>query len=98
MDVSARQLERLFRSDLGAAPADVYRDMRVAYGKWLLAATDRSIAEIALLTGFVDGAHFSRVFKSVAGATPSVFRARATPQRPPGAEDELPRYRRVWKP
>lgn len=96
VDVSARQLDRLFRAEFGAGPAAVHRAMRVEYGRWLLGASDRSVAEIALLAGFVDGAHFSRVFKEMTGLTPSAFRAQAA-ARPMAREDgEVPTDRRVW--
>jgi transcriptional regulator GlxA family with amidase domain len=73
--VSARQLNRLFMSNLGAGPSDVYRDMRLEYGRWLLSHSGRSVAEIAQLSGFVDGAHFSRAFRRKVGSPPAAFRA-----------------------
>jgi transcriptional regulator GlxA family with amidase domain len=72
--LGARQLDRLFREAFGSGPAEVYRDMRVDYGQWLLGRTDKSVAEIATLAGFVDGSHFSRAFRARTGLTPTAFR------------------------
>jgi transcriptional regulator GlxA family with amidase domain len=70
-----RQLDRLFRAEMGAGPAEIYRRMRIDYGGWLLAQGGRSVAEIAALAGFADGAHFSRAFREQTGQTPTAFRA-----------------------
>jgi transcriptional regulator GlxA family with amidase domain len=89
-----RQLDRLFRAELGAGPATIYRGMRLDYGRWLLERSDRSVAEIAALAGFVDGAHFSRAFKRWTGLSPSALRAaRSTPDQP-GAPDDMSQGRR----
>jgi transcriptional regulator GlxA family with amidase domain len=72
--VSVRQLDRLFRAELGEGPAATYRAMRVEYGRWMLNRTERPIAEVASLTGFVDGAHFSREFRKQFGRSPSQWR------------------------
>ena len=63
ISMSVRQLERLFESELGESPAAVYRAMRVDHGRWMLQNSQRSVSEVAALTGFADGAHFSRAFR-----------------------------------
>jgi transcriptional regulator GlxA family with amidase domain len=73
--LGARQLDRLFRDAFGAGPAEVYRDMRVDYGRWLLGRTDKSVAEIAALAGFVDGSHFARAVRTRTGLAPTALRA-----------------------
>jgi len=72
--MSVRQLDRLFRVELGEGPAATYRAMRVEYGRWMLDQTERPIAEVAALTGFVDGAHFSREFRKQFGQSPAQWR------------------------
>lgn len=79
LGMSARQLERLFQAELGESPAAIYRAMRVEYGRWMLRETQRAIADVASLTGFADGAHFSRVFRRQFGLSPSQWRKRAAP-------------------
>jgi transcriptional regulator GlxA family with amidase domain len=73
---SVRQLDRLFRAELGVAPSAAYRAMRLEAGRWMLERTERSVADIASLTGFVDGAHFSREFRKLLGESPSQWRKR----------------------
>lgn len=94
--VSVRHLDRLFRSELSAGPGEVYRGMRLAYGRWLLSHSRRTVAEVAAMAGFVDGAHFSRAFKAAAGVSPKAFRAGL--HLPPEDEQaaDLPRDRRLW--
>ena len=75
LDVSPRQLERLFHSALGRGPGVVYRAIRLRYARWLLDNTNQSVTDIALAAGFTDCAHFSRQFKEQHGFSPSVSRA-----------------------
>ena len=69
--LSPRQLERLFRAELGAGPAAVYRDVRLRYAAWLLATTDRSVTAIAHEAGFADASHMARHYRVVHGRSPS---------------------------
>jgi AraC-like DNA-binding protein len=43
-------------------------------GPELLLAGTLPLAEIALVTGFAEQSHFNRVFKSVTGSSPAVWR------------------------
>jgi transcriptional regulator GlxA family with amidase domain len=72
--VSERQLDRLFRSELGTSPAETYRAMRLDYGHWMIANTSRSIGEIAAMAGFSDGAHFARTYRKRFGVNPGGIR------------------------
>ena len=78
LDMSVRQLDRLFQAELGVGPAAVYRAMRIEHGRWMLRAT-HSIADVASLTGFADAAHFSRAFRKQFGVSPSQWRQMAEP-------------------
>lgn len=77
LSISTRQLERLFQEALRMRPLAFYRMLRLRYARWLLDRTDRSITDIALDSGFADGAHFSRQFKAFHGITPSDARCGA---------------------
>lgn len=90
--VSERQLDRLFRIELGASPAETYRTMRLDYGHWLISNTKRSIGEIAAMTGFADGAHFARVYRKRFGVNPRGIR-----QRGDITHAEAPADRRLFK-
>ncbi|MCK0198359.1 GlxA family transcriptional regulator [Ancylobacter sp. 6x-1] len=75
LQLSTRQLERLFQSVMGQRPAEFYRRIRLRYARFLLDTTARSVTDIALESGFSDCAHFSRQFKALHGFTPSDARA-----------------------
>lgn len=73
--ISERQLGRLFQAELGGSPAEIYRAMRLDFGHWLLSHTRRSISEIAILTGFTDGSHFTRAYRQRFGQPPGEKRS-----------------------
>ncbi len=68
-------LAREFRRRYGCSVGQYVRRLRVESGCGALANTDSSLASIAMATGFANQAHFSRVFKSVTGMSPAVYRA-----------------------
>lgn len=88
LDMSVRQLDRLFHAELGEGPAAIYRAMRVEYGRWMLEGTERAIAEVASRTGFADGAHFSRAFRKQFGISPSEWRKTAASSEADGAHGD----------
>lgn len=47
---------------------------RIESAKKLLTGSDKSISEIALLTGYEDYNYFTKVFKNIVGITPSMYR------------------------
>jgi transcriptional regulator GlxA family with amidase domain len=99
LGISARQLVRVFQSNVGLGPALVYRQLRLRYAHWLIENTRKSITEIAVEAGFSDGAHFSRQFKEHFDASPSEARARRPASlRPamPGAEVSPDGERRLY--
>lgn len=73
--LSRRQLERLFRDELGTTPSAFARALRLRHGHWMLVRSDRTITDIAQDCGFADASHFSRHFKSAFGLTPQAARA-----------------------
>ncbi len=64
LQISGRQLERLFRETMGVSPASMYRQIRLRHARRLLLTTQKSITDIAVETGFCDAAHFARQFRS----------------------------------
>lgn len=74
LNTSKRELTRAFRKHTQFAPAEIYRNMRLAHGNWLLTNSSRTITQIAFECGFSDGAHFSRWFKQTYKETPNQFR------------------------
>lgn len=72
--LSKRQLERIFRKEAGKSIQEFSRDLRVFYGLWLLANSDKTITVVATESGFSDISHFNRVFRASFGCAPSTLR------------------------
>ncbi len=77
LGVGERQLRRLFRQHLGAAPVSVAQTRRVLLAKTLIHQTDLSMAEVALGSGFGSVRRFNETFQSLYGRPPSALRRRA---------------------
>lgn len=72
--VSQWHLSKLLNRHLGKSFSDVLNGARVAEAKKLLRDPSLRICDIAEMVGFVDTAHFSRVFKKMAGISANVYR------------------------
>lgn len=85
--VSRRQLERIFREELGMSPWKYSLGRRLRQAHLLLTQTEHSITGIAHECGFADASHFSRHVRSTFGASPQTVRnaaLAATRQAPQG--------------
>lgn len=82
--ISARQVERLFREQLGVSPTTFYLQRRLDRAKAMLRQTLHPIREVALECGFGSTAHLSHAYKKVFGLAPTQERLRAAgrPARP----------------
>jgi transcriptional regulator GlxA family with amidase domain len=74
--ISTRQLERLFGKYLNTSPKKYYMEMRLERARHLLLQTEMSVSEIALACGFESSGHFSRVYRTAFGVTPTLQRGR----------------------
>ena len=72
--VSRRQLERIFREELGMSPWKYSLGRRLRQAHMLLTQTEHSITGIAQECGFADASHFSRHVRSTFGASPQTVR------------------------
>lgn len=72
--VTPRHLDRLFATHLGTTFLEQYRRVRLAHARRLIEQSPLSISEIAVATGFSSGAHFSRLYRAMYGASPSTDR------------------------
>ena len=70
VDISKRQLERLFRAHLQTTPTNYYQTLRLKESKRLLEQTTLSIVEVAVACGFLSAGHFSKRFRLQYGVTP----------------------------
>jgi AraC-like DNA-binding protein len=78
--LSVSRFAVLFRTVLGVSPADYVREVKLQRGQSLLLSTTLTVVEIAKQCGFKSEFHFSRLFKTRFGSSPSFYRA----QRKPG--------------
>lgn len=70
VQISRRQLERLFRSNLNDTPTGFYLKIRLHQARQLLEQTGMSILEVALACGFLSAPYFSRAYRKMFGRSP----------------------------
>jgi transcriptional regulator GlxA family with amidase domain len=68
--LSARQLLRLFRDQLGTSPARLYLHLRLERARRLLRQSDLSILNVAVACGFESPSHFTRAYSKQFGHPP----------------------------
>jgi AraC family transcriptional regulator len=74
LDVDPLHLSRCFRRRFGCSPGDFLRQCRVRHAAELLRSQNRSLAEVALDSGFADQAQLTKAFKRLTGMTPGQYR------------------------
>lgn len=74
--VSPYHLSRLFRALTGMTMREYLTQERIETARQLLAASDRSIPQIASLLRFCDQSYFTKVFRELTGQTPRQYRER----------------------
>ena len=72
--VSARHFIRAFRRSTGRTPHQWLMQQRALEAKNLLERSDRTLAEIAALSGYANQSHFCRAFQRCFGHSPSTAR------------------------
>ncbi|WP_455809648.1 GlxA family transcriptional regulator [Pseudomonas koreensis] len=69
---SRRQLERLFKEQLGTTPQRYYLELRITEARRLLQHTGLSHLEVLVACGFVSPSHFSKCYSAYFGYRPSM--------------------------
>lgn len=82
VDMSTRQLERLFRRYLNRSPKRYYMELRLGKARNLLMQTDMSVINVALACGFASPSHFSKCYRSHYNTTPYRERGSQGPSQP----------------
>ncbi len=72
--LSASNVIKLFKNNLGRTPTEYINQVRVNKAKELLLYSQKNIREIAYAIGYNDEFYFSRVFKKMEGKSPRIFR------------------------
>ena len=70
VELSRRQLERLFQKHVRCVPTRYYLELRLARARQLLLQTARPIVQIAFACGFVSAPHFSKCYRDRYGIPP----------------------------
>ena len=77
--LSPSHFAQLFKRTIGMSPMQFVMTYRVEQARKKLAEHETPLIDIAMSCGFSDQAHFSRVFKQIAGQSPSKYRAQLIP-------------------
>ncbi len=71
LQLSERELERLFRHYLQQTPSAYYRNLRLDQARWMLQQTSQSVTDISVACGFVSLSHFTRSYQQRFNKSPS---------------------------
>ncbi|WP_197041379.1 helix-turn-helix domain-containing protein [Chondromyces apiculatus] len=72
--LSQSQFGRAFKASTGLPPHRWQVNERVQKAQQLLLSSPMSLAEVALVTGFAEQSHFTRVFRQLVGTSPGAWR------------------------
>jgi AraC family carnitine catabolism transcriptional activator len=72
--ISQRQLERLFKRNIGCSAVQFSQLLRLQYARVLLTSTRLSIRDVSAATGFNSMSYFSQAFARCFGKKPSEYR------------------------
>ncbi|WP_163271247.1 GlxA family transcriptional regulator [Chelativorans alearense] len=73
--LSRRQIERLFRQEMGRSPARYYLEIRLDRARHLLIQSTMPVVEVAVACGFVSASHFSKCYRELYARSPQQERA-----------------------
>ncbi|WP_407518845.1 GlxA family transcriptional regulator [Methylobacterium oryzisoli] len=82
VQLSKRQLERLFLKYLGCSPAKHYLRIRLEHARHLIRQTAMPLLTIAIESGFASASHFSKAYLDHFGRPPSAERKLSPEKRP----------------
>ena len=68
--LSRRQIERLFRQEMGRSPARYYLEIRLDRARHLLIQSSMPVVEVAVACGFVSASHFSKCYRELYARSP----------------------------
>jgi AraC-like DNA-binding protein len=73
-NTSTNYFSELFHKEIGSSFQIYLQELRLRFASSLLQASDLSVIDICLASGFNTVSHFDRTFKSKFGCTPSAYR------------------------
>ena len=75
--ISPRQLQRQFRKHTGRGPKEFYLNLRLHHGRLLLLQTQMPVVDVAVASGFLSHAHFTKLYRQEFGYPPKLERQHA---------------------
>jgi AraC family transcriptional regulator of adaptative response / DNA-3-methyladenine glycosylase II len=96
LGVSARHLDRLFSSHLGASPMAVVRIRRLNFAKGLISDTNLPMAVVAQAAGFGSVRRFNDSIRRLYGRTPTAIRRMRVPPLRAGQDEYV--FRVAYRP
>ena len=76
MNISPYYFSKLFKEESGENFIEYLTRIRIDRAKELLAEGGVRVQEVSDAVGFLDVAHFSRIFKTYVGCSPKEYRTR----------------------
>lgn len=73
--LSRRQIERLFRHEMGRSPARYYLEIRLDRARHLLIQSTLPVVDVAVACGFVSASHFSKCYRELYARSPQQERS-----------------------
>ncbi|MHA1599981.1 MAG: GlxA family transcriptional regulator [Alphaproteobacteria bacterium] len=86
-DISARQMERLFRKFLARTPRRHYLQLRLERAHRLLTQSSLPVIEVAIACGFVSPSHFAKCYRDYFNQVPRSTRLPTPPRSAAGPND-----------
>ncbi len=80
--LSARQLQRLFKLELGMGPTELALKLRLAHAHQQLSHSPATLLEVARQCSFTNPSHFTRSFRAAYGQSPGALRKSAAARLP----------------
>lgn len=77
--LSVSRFATLFRTVLGVSPSGYVREVKLQHSQSLLLSTNLTVGEIAAHCGFRSQFHFSRLFRTRFGLSPTLYRDHRKP-------------------
>jgi transcriptional regulator GlxA family with amidase domain len=74
VQLSTRQIERLFVTHLSKTPSAFYTGLRMTRAHDLILQTDLSISDVAQICGYMSVSRFGRMYRAHYGKTPREVR------------------------
>ncbi|MBX5192531.1 GlxA family transcriptional regulator [Rhizobium sp. NZLR3b] len=74
INLSRRQMERVFAREIATSPARLYLELRLDHARLMVLQSSMPIVDIAIGCGFVSASHFSKCFRQFHGASPQSLR------------------------